>query len=115
MRDDAIILSCAPKCSAAHELGEDGRVVVFQPRFEWRPLQRLMVRLNRPHVRVRLDEVGSFIWLRCNGSTRISDIALALEQQFGDKVPGASARTVLFFRSLARSGLIELQRAEPSG
>jgi hypothetical protein len=110
MRDDAVILSCLPQRLAEHEVGSDDRVVVLQPRFSWKTLQALMVRWKRPHVRVKLDEVGSFTWLRCDGTTAVSEIVVALEQQFGDRVPRVQERTLLFFRSLARSNLIALRR-----
>ncbi|MBI5538055.1 MAG: PqqD family protein [Deltaproteobacteria bacterium] len=110
MRDDAVILSCLPQRLAEHEVGADGRVVVLQPRFGWKPLQALMVRWNRPHVRVKLDEVGSFTWLRCDGTAAVSEIVAALEQHFGDRLPQAQSRTLMFFRSLARSQLIALRR-----
>jgi hypothetical protein len=110
MRDDAVILSCLPQRLAEHEVGTDGRVIVLQPRFGWKPLQALMVRWNRPHVRVKLDEVGSFTWLRCDGATAVSEIVAALDKEFGDKLPRAQDRTLLFFRSLARSNLIALRR-----
>jgi hypothetical protein len=110
MRDDAVILSCLPQRLAEHEVGPDDRVVVLQPRFSWNPMQALMVRWKRPHIRVKLDEVGSFTWLRCDGAASVSEIVAALEQHFGDKVPRVQERTLLFFRSLARSKLIALRR-----
>jgi hypothetical protein len=110
MRDDAVILTCLPKRLVDHEVGDDGRVIVLQPRFSWPPLQAWMVRLGRPHVRVKLDEVGSFTWLRCDEATAVSEIAAAVAQHFGDKLPQAEERTILFFRSLTRSKLISLRR-----
>ena len=114
MRDDAVILSCLAQRLAQHELAPDGRVIVLQPRFAWKPMQALMVRWNRPHIRVKLDEVGSFIWLRCDGALVVSEIAAALEQHYGERVPHAKARTLLFLRSLVRSKLVALHRSPPT-
>jgi hypothetical protein len=109
MSDDPVILSCFPHRTASHEVADDGRVVVLQPRFAFGPLQKLMVRWNRPFVRVRLDEVGSFIWLRAEGDSDLETIASALQQQFGDRVPNARVRTVAFARSLVRARLLQLR------
>jgi len=108
-RDDTeTILSCVPARKAGHETTDDGKVVVLQPRFDWRPLQAWMERMNKPHVRVKLDEIGSFIWLQCDGETKVEAIAAALEAKFGERVAPARERTVLFFRHMTRAGIIEL-------
>lgn len=108
-RDDTeTILSCVPVRMAGHETTEDGKIVVLQPRFDWRPLQALMERWNKPHMRVKLDEIGSFIWLKCDGAARVDEIAAALESRFGERVAPARDRTVLFFRHMTRAGIIKL-------
>ncbi|HQP35908.1 MAG TPA: PqqD family protein [Polyangiaceae bacterium] len=108
--DNEVILSCVPVRKAGHETTDDGKVVVLQPRFEWRPLQAWMERMGRPHFRVKLDEVGSFIWTRCNGEAEAGEIAVALEAQFGERVAPARQRTAQFFRNMVRAGIVELRR-----
>jgi hypothetical protein len=110
MRDDAILLACRARRTAEHEVDPKGCVIVLQPRFSWKPLQRLMVRWKRPYLRVKLDELGSFVWLRCEGVATVSEIVVCIEEAFGDKVPNVRDRTLRFVRMLARSQLVMLER-----
>jgi hypothetical protein len=110
MRDDAIILACIPHRIAEHELSDDGRVSVLQPRFSWAPLQRLMMRWNRPFIRVKLDATGSLLWLQCDGERTVGTIASACRASLGDQLADSDPRVVEFFRSLVKSGLVRLQR-----
>jgi len=111
MRDDDVILGCIPQRIADHEVADDGRVIVLQPRFGWAPLQRLMVSLGRPFVRVKLDPRGSFLWLQCDGKRTVAAIASECRGSFGDERADLGPRVVAFFRSLVRSDLVRLLRA----
>jgi hypothetical protein len=110
-RDDTdILLACVPVRNAGYETDDQQRVVVLQPRFRWRPLQALMIRWRRPYVRVRLDEVGSRLWLKCDGEASVAMIAQCIEAELQQRVAPAQQRTVLFFRNLHRAGLVALLR-----
>src|SRR5512147_1844477 len=58
-----------------------GRVHLLAPRFGTSLLSWLGVLLRRPTFRVRLDDFGSFVWLRCDGATTVQQIAEALQRQ----------------------------------
>lgn len=110
-RDDTeTILSCVPVRTAGHEVTDEGKVVVLQPRFDWRPLQQWMERLGKPYLRVKLDDIGSFIWLKCDGEASVESIAAALESEFGERVKPARDRTVLFFRNMVRADIVRLRK-----
>jgi len=96
---------------------QDGELVVLlRPRFQRGPLGRwLQPVLRRPYFRVHLDEVGSFIWSRCDGKTTVAELAEALEAQFGQRVAPATERLLTFVSELRRGGLIRLLPACPAG
>lgn len=86
---------------------ESGRAVILVPKFESHKLGRwLMQRMARPNYRVKLDEVGSFVWLRCDGATDLAQIARSLHERFGAQVEPVSERLSTFFKTLDRSKAI---------
>ena len=105
--DDAF-RTLIPRRLLPHEDGEDGRVVVLRPKIlssRWQWLLRL---LPRPNYRVKLDERGSFVWLQCDGSRTIGDIAAATEKQFQDPPEDSGRRSALFLGELIRGGFLSI-------
>jgi len=63
--------------------------------------------LNRPQFTfVHLDTVGSFIWERIDGETKISDFAKPLKEQFGDSISPVYQRLAKYFDILKSNGFI---------
>jgi hypothetical protein len=86
----------------------DGRVTVLVPRFTGRLTRRWIAPLvRRPHVRVHLDEAGSFVWRQCDGHATVADIAARLQARLAGNDVDARRRVVLFLRRLARADAIE--------
>lgn len=110
-----LLPACRPTTLVAAEETQDGLVVLLRPRFIAGPLARwLQPRLRRPHLRVKLDELGSFVWKRCDGRTTVGQIALALEEAFtaSHQADKAMERIALFLRELERGGMIRLELPE---
>jgi len=88
---------------------ENGRCVVLRPRFGPGRIGRwLAEKLGDPCYRIRLDDVGTFIWKACDGETPLSEIADRLRAQFGGRVEPADERLARFVQSMLRSGMIEM-------
>ena len=86
---------------------DDGRCVVLRPQFgEGRFGRWLAAKLGEPCYRIRLDEVGSFIWKACDGETPLTAIAGRLRAEFGDRVEPAEERLARFVQSMLRSRMI---------
>ncbi len=78
--------------------------VILVPKFGNHLLGRwLMARLRNPYYRLRLDEIGSFVWEHCSGDLSVQEIGARLGQRFGDTVEPVYERLDLFLRSLERS------------
>jgi hypothetical protein len=57
------------------EVSEEGRAVLIAPKFSGRFLGKWLVPLlSKPFFKVRLDDYGSFVWLRCDGQTTVEAI-----------------------------------------
>ncbi|MFH0799736.1 MAG: PqqD family protein [Pseudomonadota bacterium] len=91
------------------EDGPDGGAVLLVPRFRKGPLARwLQPRLPRPFIRVKLDEIGSFVWRALDGGTPFQKVALAMKEKFGDRVEPAEVRLKTFLTILYKDKFIEL-------
>ena len=88
---------------------EAGRCVVLRPTLgESRAGRWLAARLGNPCYRIRLDDVGSFIWKACDGETSLATIAGRLRDAFGHRVEPAEERLARFVQAMLRSRMIEL-------
>jgi hypothetical protein len=109
MKQPLNLFELRPRRRLEWEVNEDNRVVVLVPRFEHGFLARwLMPRLAKPFIRVKLDEVGTFVWHRCDGQQTVGQIAEQLRQHFGPASEPVYDRIAIFVRRLQRQELISL-------
>lgn len=96
--------------------GEDGAgrplVSLLLPRFRARFLQRLATRMNLQPFRLKLDAVGSFVWLHCDGDKTVAELGDAMVAEFGAKVEPVEERLTKFLSQLSRGGIVELAGRE---
>ena len=67
-------------------------------------------RLVQPYIRLRLDEYGSYVWQQIDGCRSVYEIALALEEKFGEGVQPVFDRVGLFISMLHRHQFIQLEK-----
>ena len=88
---------------------DDGRCVLLRPKFGRGPVGRWLAdRVGDPHYRIRLDELGTFVWKACDGETSLDTIAIRLRRHFGSTVEPAEQRLGLFVRKMLKSRVLEL-------
>ncbi|MEA2054381.1 MAG: PqqD family protein [Candidatus Thermoplasmatota archaeon] len=60
------------------------------------------------YIVVNLDEMGSFIWKRCDGKTTVGEILNEMKESMGEKFEeeGMEKRSFLFLHMLKNRGLI---------
>jgi hypothetical protein len=86
---------------------ESGQVKILVPRSGRRRLGSwIATRLDRPHIAVKLDEIGSSVWRACDGTSTVRDIARTLEAEFGERIEPLHERLGKFFAELERSRFI---------
>jgi hypothetical protein len=91
----------------------ENKVVVLVPKFRNLLLKKwFLPRLSKSFVRVNLDEIGSTIWLHCDGATTVQTIAEELKKKFGDKIEPIEERLVKFFHQIERGDLISMKSVD---
>jgi hypothetical protein len=90
-----------------------GGVVLERPRPSRRGWSGLRERLSffLSIRRVRLDDVGGFVWKQLDGRRSAAEIAAAVEDALGDAASPAGERVGRFLRHLADLGFVELEVA----
>jgi hypothetical protein len=98
--------ACPRRLLDWHDSG-DGRCVVLRPKFGDSRVGRWFAsKLGDPCYRIRLDDVGTFIWKACDGQTSLTQMAGRLRGEFGERVEPAEERLARFVQSMRRSRMI---------
>lgn len=97
-------LKCCPKRSCEWEESEKQLAVMLIPKFGQHFFGRWMLaRMQKPTYRLTLDEIGSFVWERCDGTHTIEQIGNEMSAKFGKRVEPVFERLGSFFQRLART------------
>lgn len=83
------------------EIIEDGFVNVLIPKFT-NPLavKYLTPRLKAPDIKIKLDEIGSAVWLELDGKKKVGIIAKKMDSKFGEKIKPVNERLTTFLTQL---------------
>ena len=112
-RQSMNLLELTPSQRAPWETGENGSVVVLVPKFHHELLVKWLVpRLKYPHIRVKLDRLGSFVWKQCDGRTTVAEIAERMRTEFSESAGSAEDRIRKFLLMLEKSDLVNLNAHE---
>lgn len=104
------------KHSIGWEDGKDNLAVLLVPRFRSGPLARwLQPRLKKPHMRVNLDRVGSFVWKSIDGSKTFTEILNNMRKEFGEEIEPAEERLIKFLSILHKDKFVELFQVQVKG
>ena len=88
------------------DLYDGGLVLVMIPKFKKKFFKRLFLN-NRPlDIRLKLDELGSAVWLELDGQKNVQDIIDELTLKFGNKIQPAEARITKFLTNLYQNKFI---------
>ncbi len=88
---------------------EDGKVSVQIPRFRSRFMGWYQRRLKRPYLQLHLDDIGSAVWLACDGEHSVGQIGEELKARFGADVEPVWDRLALFVQHMRKGELIALE------
>ncbi len=110
---DVNLLELVPRRTVEHEIDEAHLVTVLMPRFTNRFLKRWLVPRHRsPHIKIKLDEIGSEVWLLCDGRRNVGEIASLMREKFGEKIEPCNDRLGVFFRQLEQASFISYTNLE---
>ena len=101
-------LALEPKRLLKWEMDSDGRAVLLRPKFGSGLLGRILLSwFGSSHYRIRLDEVGTAIWVCLDGETPLVTVLSELKK-FGSRVEPAEERLRMFVDDMIRKKLIEV-------
>ena len=87
----------------------EGQVTLLVPRYGRNSFSRWFERRMRTKpFKVHLDDVGAFVWQRCDGETRVAEIADGLREQFGERIEPAEDRLVRFLTNLVQGRFVSV-------
>lgn len=98
------ILGAVPERAVEHVEREEGLVTLLRPKFLSPRLQWFQRLLRRPHFKVKLDAVGTCLWMHMDGQRSGYELTEILRLAFGEKVEPADERTARFLAQLVQGG-----------
>ncbi len=103
------IFQCIPTRTLEWKSSDDGRVILFVPKFRNRfAAKYLLPMLPKPNIHLHLDPLGSFVWQNCDGEQSVMRISRQLRTEFGALAEPAEERTSRFIRILIKERFITL-------
>ncbi len=91
------------------EKTDDGKVTILIPKFKNELLKKwLLPKLAKPFFRVKLDKIGSTIWLLIDGDKTVAEIADNLRKIYGESVEPLEERLGKFLQKMERGDLIKV-------
>lgn len=108
------IAHCIPCKLVEHETDEGGVVTLLLPRFRAKWMQWLQRGLKSPHIKVKLDEIGSAAWLLIDGKRTVLEIGQEMDTKLGEKIQPVNERLGLFLSALKKNKFVEWHYVEGS-
>lgn len=112
-KKDINFLELIPIRNIKWEKQEKGLVVLLKPKFKNKLLVKyLLPRIKKPFFRIKLDEIGSYVWELCNEQNTVFEIGEKLKERFGEKIEPVYDRLILFLKQLERGKCIKFKLKE---
>jgi len=91
---------------------ENGKAVITYKK-DFRSFERFLYRKfgGVSHIRRPLDELGTRIWLLCDGRRHFAEICRIMDDEFKERIEPVSKRVWVFIEILIRVGLMRLESA----
>ena len=103
-------LALEPRRLLEWKTDSESRAVLLRPKFGSGLLGRILLSWFGPsHYRIRLDEVGTAIWVCLDGETPLVTVLSELKKKFGSRVEPAEERLRMFVDDMIRKKLIEVR------
>ncbi len=104
------LLSLTPRRTVEWVEGENGNVVILFPKFRNKFLVAwLLPMLSKKNFRIKLDAHGSFLWRLFDGSTKVEEMGVRMEREFGKDAEPVFERIGKFLQKLEKEKFITLQ------
>ena len=81
----ANLLELTPLRLHSHEIKENGQIVLLVEKFKNKELAKFMLGRRSGHFRIRLDEMGSALWILMDGNSNVATLVSNLRTQWMEK------------------------------
>ncbi len=96
-----------------HELDDNSIVTLLLPRFKNKyALMFISDRVKNNPIKIKLDEIGSAVWLAIDNQKKIGVIAKELLEKFGERITPIEERLPKFFTQLYDQRYITFKELE---
>ncbi len=104
------LLSLIPTHNIKWEINKENNLVVIKkPKFLNPFLKKHLVpRMKKPYYLVKLDKIGSFVWLNIDGKLTIGEIADRMKKEFDQSIEPVYDRLGQFINSLLKHHFINV-------
>lgn len=86
--------------------GDEARLTVPPPKSAWMPVLKLAGGVSAKERRIQLDELGTFVWTRCDGERTVQDLADDLAEKYRLSYRESVVSLTTYLRQLGRRGLV---------
>jgi len=98
---------------------EDGMIDVLVPKFKNSFARKYINhRMKSPYIKANLDELGSAVWEKIDGKSKVRDIADSLKHKYANNVEQIQDRLTRYLTQLYNAGFIsfiELKKGRKHG
>lgn len=101
-------LKLYPIQNVEFEKNDEERIVLLVPHQENWLTKKLLPAPKKPAGRIKLDEIGTFVWELCDGNLSAGSISKKLEEKFGERVHPSDERTVIFLQQMYQQQFIQV-------
>jgi len=105
-------LELYPLRKLEYEKDDNGLVVLIVPHSENWFTRKFLPKPKSPAGKVKLDDIGTFVWEHCDGTRTIKAICEAMLEIFGEKINSVEDRTVTFLQTMYGEKFISLFKKE---
>lgn len=110
LKNNINYLDLTPERKLEFIVEESDVVSILFPRFTNKFLVNLISsRMKNPIVKVKLDELGSAVWLEIDGIKKVDQIINILENRLGERIEPAQERVLKFLSSLFNKKIISFK------
>ncbi len=93
-------LELTPVRVAEFEQNED-KVIILIPKFETPVFRKILIPPHKKeNIHIKLDEIGSTLWLLIDGETKVSDLCSTMNEKFQEKIQPVEERVTYFLTQL---------------
>lgn len=103
---DINYLDLTPSRQLDFEIYEENLVKIKIPRFKSPFMKHFIPKNKSQYLKVKLDKLGSEVWMAMDGKNKVAEIIDQLSEKFGEQIQPAEERITKFLTNLYQNKFI---------